>query len=411
MYLCSTPPAVSSDDEERYAAVDVSGYFIANKRKVAWCSSDDSDDERERSVDVKKRFLKRRLVASVSLACASLMEAYCRYRGGVQELRNYEVGDKQFDPNSFCDKMFVSWFRFERFEIEMMIRDLNLPDIVISSDRDRAPVFEVFCLLCAKYAYPVRFCQLIREFYRSASAMSRLIKTLRKLLYFRFSDRLRHPPPLDAEQCACFASKSRSICGHPIVVGFIDGTVREICRPTKLQGPMYSGKDRIHSLKYQAINTPDGIIRHLAGPYPGSRHDQFMLRESGILDWIAEFPAQQGTNWPHVIYADLGYSVVPGRIEVPFHDEAINVMHAAYNHAMSSARISVEWAFGAILRHWASLRYVPQQQLLSNRKIGQVFFVAAFLTNCLNCVRPNQTAQYFQCTPPSLEAYLAWLKC
>ena len=241
--------------------------------------------------------------------------------------------------------------------------------------------------------------------------MSRLIKTLRQLLYSRFSHRLRHPPPLDAEQCATFASKCRSICGHPIVVGFIDGTVREICRPTKLQGPLYSGKDRIHSLKYQAINTPDGIIRHLAGPYPGSRHDQFMLRESGILDWIAQFPVQQGTNWPHVIYADLGYSVVPGCIEVPFHDEAINVMHAAYNHAMSSARISVEWTFGGILRHWASLRYVPQQQLLSNRKIGQVYFVAALLTNFLNCVSPNETSQYFQCTPPSLEAYLAWLKC
>ncbi len=327
-------------------------------------------------------------------------------------MRNYEIATgKEFDPDSFCDKMFVSWFRFERYEIEQIIRDLNLPEFIISDDRDRAPTFHVFCLLCAKYAYPIRFCQLIREFHKSASAMSRLIKTLRQLLYSRFSHRLRHPPPLDAEQCATFASKCRSICGHPIVVGFIDGTVREICRPTKLQGPLYSGKDRIHSLKYQAINTPDGIIRHLAGPYPGSRHDQFMLRESSILDWIAEFPVQQGTNWPHVIYADMGYSVVPGCIEVPFYDEAINVMHAAYNNAMSSARISVEWAFGAILRHWASLRYVPQQQLLSNRKIGQVFFVAAFLTNCLNCLHPNQTSQYFNCTPPSLEAYLAWLKC
>jgi nuclease HARBI1 len=340
MLSFSSSPSGSDDDDGGNYVVDVSSYFISNKRTCYWTSSSDDEDV----VQARKRYVKRRLVATTLLSCASLMEAYCRYRGGVQQLRNYEIVQKVFDPDSFCDKMFVSWFRFERYEIEVIIRELNLPEFIISSDRDRAPTFHVFCLMCAKYAFPIRYCQLLREFGKSTSAMSRLVKALRQLLYSRFSERMRNPPPLDAEQCACFASKCRSICGHPIVVGFIDGTVREICRPSKLQGPMYSGKDRIHSLKYQAINTPDGIIRHLAGPYPGSRHDQFMLRESGILDWIGQFPVQAGTNWPHVIYADLGYSVVPGCIEVPFHDEAINVMHAAYNHAMSSARISVEWA-------------------------------------------------------------------
>jgi nuclease HARBI1 len=396
----------SSSDDDDFRTVDVSAYFVAAKEP----KFDSSDDEMHRFIAIKKRRLKRRLVAASLLACASMVDAYCRYRGGVQELRNIQIPDKDFDPDSFCDKSFVCWFRFERYEMQAIIRQLNLPDVIISSERDRANTFDVFCLLCAKYAYPMRYCQLVREFGRSASAMSRLIKSLRQLLYHRFCNRLRHPPALSAEECACFASKCRAICGHPIVVGFIDGTVREICKPSKLQGPMYSGKDRVHSLKYQAINTPDGIIRHIAGPFPGSRHDQFMLRESGILDWIAEFPKQQVTNWPHVIYADLGYSVIPGRIEVPFHDEAINVVHAAYNLAMSSARISVEWSFGAILRHWASLRYVPEQQLLSQRKIGQIYFVAAILTNFLSCLTPNQTSQYFNCAPPSLASYLEWLK-
>jgi hypothetical protein len=408
-HLLSPPPSsnVSSDsDNEDSNLVDVSAYFKQQFLKDDCNSSDD-----ERNTQVKKRRLRRRLVASTLLACTSLMQAYVRYRGGLQQLRNYEVPEKsiRLGPNAFCDKMFRSWFRFERFEVHAIIQRLDLPNVVVSSERDRAPIFEVFCMMCAKYAFPKRFCDLLREFCRSTSAMSRLISTLRKLLYSRFAQRLRHPPPLSQEQCACFASKCRAVCGHPVVVGFIDGTVREICRPTKLQGPLYNGKDRIHSLKYQAINTPDGTIRHLGGPYPGSRHDQFMLRDSGILDWIAQFPKQQGSDWPHVIYADLGYSIVPGCIEVPYHDEAINVVHAAYNNAMSSARISVEWAFGGILMHWASLRYVPHQQLLSNRKIGQIYFVAALLTNLLNCIRPNETAQYFNCTPPTLDDYLSWL--
>lgn len=398
----------SSSDEDDSAVVDVSAYFVTGAAKKRNCYS--SDDDMDRAIAIRKRRLRHRLVASAMFACASVIDAYCRYRGGVQELRNMEIPHKDFDPDSFCDKTFVCWFRFERYDLKGIIAALNMPDVIISSDRDRANTFDVFCLLCAKYAFPKRYCDLIREFARSASAMSRLIKCLRKLLYHRFCNRLRHPPALCAEECACFASKCRSICGHPIVVGFIDGTVREICKPGQLQGPMYSGKDRVHSLKYQAINTPDGIIRHIAGPFPGSRHDQFMLRESGILEWIAEFPKQQGTNWPHVIYADLGYSVIPGLIEVPFHDDAINVVHAAYNLAMSSARISVEWAFGSILQHWASLRYVPHQQLLSQRKIGQIYFVAAMLTNFLSCLKPNQTSQYFNCAPPSLTSYLEWLK-
>jgi nuclease HARBI1 len=169
---------------------------------------------------------------------------------------------------------------------------------------------------------------------------------------------------------------------------------------------MYSGKDRKHALKYQAINSPDGLIVHLAGPYPGSRHDQFMLHDSHILEWIRQFPDHPEHDTPYVIYADAGYARTTG-IEIPYHDAELNASHDAFNQAMSASRISVEWAFGAILHHWASLRYVPQQKLLSNGRIGQIYFVAALLTNFLNCLRPNQTSQYFNLQPPSLTYYIA----
>jgi hypothetical protein len=396
----------SSGDEDGH--VDVGAYLVGNYqcKDVLDLDSDSSAE----CVALKRRKIRRRALGTLLLASATLMHEYTRYRGGFNELRNYVIPEKVFDPNSYCDKSFRAHFRFERAELQYIVDNLELPEFIISDQRDRGTSWEVMCLMCMKYAFPTRFCTLTREFGRSGCAMSRLIRTLRQLLFSRFASALRSPPPLCALQCACFASKCRAICGNPIVVGFIDGTVREICRPSKLQGPLYSGKDRIHSLKYQAINTPDGIIRHLAGPYPGSRHDQFMLSHSRILDWVSGFPRQAGTDCPHVIYADAGYCTVPGLLMVPFHDDAINALHAGYNMAMSSARISVEWAFGGILRHWASLRYVPGQKLLGNSRIGQMYFVAALLTNLLNCVRPNQTSQYFACTPPSLQEYLQWLK-
>ena len=392
-----------SDDNN---AVDVSAFLTSKFRKFG---AEEDEDEIERLIAVRKRFMLRRMAASLLVCCKDLIDSYVSYRGGLNELRNFVPGVRVFDPKSFDDKMFVAFFRFEREEIAMIIQDLNLPSFIVSPHRDKDSTFNVFCMMCCKFAYPLRFCGLVREFGRSQSSISRLVSTLRKLLYERFHFALRNPAPFTSEECACFASHIRTFCGHPIVVGFIDGTVRQICKPTHLQNPMYNGKDRIHSLKYQAITTPDGIIRHLAGPYPGSRHDQFMLRESGILDWLAGFPLEPEHKCPYAIYADAGYSVQPG-ILIPFHDPEINPIHAGYNAAMSSVRISVEWAFGAILTHWAALRHVPDQQLLSNRKIGQTYFVAALLTNFLDCVRPNATSQYFSLKPPSLTHYLEWLQ-
>lgn len=392
----------SSSSESEGDLVNVNRFLVGKYRP-----GDEVFEDEERELAVKRRRLKRRLATTLLIAAKGVLEAYVSYRGGLNEMRTYVVPQKVWNPDSFCDRNFQAHFRFERHEAELIINELALPSHIVTSHRDKAPVLEVFCMMCMKFAYPTRYCTMLREYGRSQSAMSRLIKALRSELYDRYSHSLRHPRPLCEDECACFASKCRSKCGNPIVVGFIDGTVREITKPTVLQGPLYNGKDRKHSLKYQAINTPDGIIRHLAGPYPGSRHDQFMLKESRILEWIGLFPPQANTGWPHVIYADCGYSTVPGKIEVPFADEAVNPVHAGYNNAMTTVRISVEWAFGGILRHWASLGWVPDQQLLSQRKIGQIYFVAALLTNLLNCVRPNQTSQYFDCTPPSLSEYLA----
>jgi len=49
--------------------------------------------------------------------------------------------------------------------------------------------------------------------------------------------------------------------------GFIDGTVRPMCRPSVNQKASYNGHKRCHALKYQAIMAPNGIIANLQGPF------------------------------------------------------------------------------------------------------------------------------------------------
>lgn len=48
--------------------------------------------------------------------------------------------------------------------------------------------------------------------------------------------------------------------------GFIDGTVRPICRPGKKQRLVYNGHKREHALKFQSVTLPSGMIAQIFGP-------------------------------------------------------------------------------------------------------------------------------------------------
>ena len=49
--------------------------------------------------------------------------------------------------------------------------------------------------------------------------------------------------------------------GAPLTscIGFIDGTVRQITRPTRNQRHVYSGHKRVHCLKFQVIGSASAI--------------------------------------------------------------------------------------------------------------------------------------------------------
>ena len=48
--------------------------------------------------------------------------------------------------------------------------------------------------------------------------------------------------------------------------GFVDGTVRPICRPNENQSTVYNGHKRVHALKFQSVTIPNWLIANLYGP-------------------------------------------------------------------------------------------------------------------------------------------------
>lgn len=245
---------------------------------------------------------------------------------------------------------------------------------------------------------------MVPFFGTSTSRISRIIATLRSFLYEKFSPGLAHPPQLSAHKLQEFASAVYRVCEVPHIFSFIDGTVRPTAKPEINQGVMYNGKDRVHALKYQCLCTPDGIMRHVTGPYCGSRHDQHMVHKSAVLDWVTNHPRTRDGHM-YVTYADAGYAVAPGLMR-PYPDGAVNIAHKAFNDILTSVRVCVEWEFGDVVVNWASVNYVPGQKILSGSRPGQQYIVAALLSNCQNCLRGSQTSKYFNCDPPNLEEYL-----
>ena len=378
---------------------------------------EESDDDAAAAalLCIRKRRLHMQFCYAVWHASQAVVSAYVDWRGGINACLNFELGEPTFHFESSCEKRFAQWFRFSKADVRtivgLLIDVAGLPEVVVSYAGDSAPLVTAFLCLCMKYAWPTRLGTMTQMFGKSTSWLSRITKALRTLLFNRFHRGLRNPRLLTAEELKTFAAAVEKISGVDVCFGFLDGTVRPVCKPQDAQAEFYTGKDRVHALKYQILSTPDGMIRHIDGPWPGRRHDQHMVTSAPCLDgmpvlqqWLLRHPrTPYGTAY--FIYADAGYSTAPC-IETPFPDGAFNLQHEAYNEAMAASRIAVEWEFGHILFYWAAHHFKPQQKVLSEMGIGQMYTVSALLTNIYNCLHPSKTCKYFNVAPPSLRRYL-----
>ena len=154
---------------------------------------------------------------------------------------------------------------------------------------------------------------------------------------------------------------------------------------------------------FQSLVTPNGLIAHMFGPLEGRRHDAFMLAESGLLTKLQRFQTPSGE--PYIIYGDPAYGV-SRHILAPFQGARLTPQQQEFNRAMSKVRVSVEWAFGKIMQHFAYMDFKKNQKVLL-QPVGKYYLVAALLTNCHTCLYGSLTTTFFGVIPPSLETYLS----
>jgi hypothetical protein len=108
----------------------------------------------------------------------------------------------------------------------------------------------------------------IAPFGRSLSWQSSVFNDTIQYLVKRYCDMLYWDHRrLTIETIRQYATAIEEHCGYSDIWGFIDSTIRRICRPSTInQKYWYTSYKKFHRFKFQAISTLDGLITSLAGP-------------------------------------------------------------------------------------------------------------------------------------------------
>ena len=225
------------------------------------------------------------------------------------------------------------------------------------------------------------------------------------MVYQQHHDRLNsfNQPWLSQRNLAFYANSMHN-AGAPLenCWGFVDGTVRPVCRPSKHQRLLYNGHKRIHAIKFQSVVAPNGLIANLYGPVEGRQHESGMLAKSRLLTSLQEHSFSPNGQ-PLCIYGDPAY---PMRIhlQAPFKGARLTPIQQDFNKAMSQVRISVEWVFGDIIDYFAFLDFRKNLKV-GLSAVGKMYAVCALLTNARRCLHKSITSRHFELDPPVLESY------
>ena len=152
-----------------------------------------------------------------------------------------------------------------------------------------------------------------------------------------------------------------------------------------------------------SVTAPDGMILYTYGPTDKVHNDNWLLRACGMnSDMLPEMEVILGERYG--IYGDPIF----GRTDYvsrSFPRALATADQLDFNVRMNAARVSIENVFGCVVNLWTLLDFKRYFKIHQNSP-ARTYLNAQFLTNCHNCMRPNQVAQMFDCQPPTLTEYL-----
>ena len=174
-----------------------------------------------------------------------------------------------FDMDAMDDTECKAEFRFRKTEIPLLAEALDIPETFVCHQGTTAPGIEGLCVLLRRLTYPCRYSDLIPRFGRPVPELSMIYNIVLDYIYSTQGHRITQwnntiLDPVSLERYAVAISDKGAALDN--CIGFIDGTVRPICRPGELQRVVYNGHKRVHALKFQSVTLPNGMIANMYGP-------------------------------------------------------------------------------------------------------------------------------------------------
>ena len=314
---------------------------------------------------------------------------------------NYEC----FDLDKMTDDECKTEFRFYKNDIYNLAEVFTLPDRIVCYNGVNVDMVEALCIFLKRFAYPCRYVDMIPRFGRpepqlcmiSNAVMNKMYQTWNRLLTDLNQDWLR---PDHLEEFAVAVHNRGAALDN--CWGFVDGTVRPICRPGQNQKCLYNGHKKVHAIKFQSIAAPSGLVANLFGLVEGKRHDSGMSARSGVLNQLQRFSVDTNGN-PLCIYGDPAY---PLRLHLqgPFRGAGLTPIQSAWNESMSEVRVSVEWIFGDIINYFKFLDFKKNLKI-SLSAVGKMYVTCALLHNARVCCYGSTTSDYFDVSAPEIRDY------
>ena len=178
---------------------------------------------------------------------------------------NYE----EFSLGNFSEEECIAEFRVEKNDLPVLGDALGIPPVFRCSQRSVFQGMEGLCMLLKRLAYPCRYSDMIPRFGRPVPEISMMTNVVLDWIYNEHGHHLTdfNQPFLSRASLRTYADAiHQKGAALNNCWGFVDGTVRPICRPLQNQRIVYNGHKRVHALKFQSIVTPNGLIANLYGP-------------------------------------------------------------------------------------------------------------------------------------------------
>jgi hypothetical protein len=315
----------------------------------------------------------------------------------------------EFSLADMPDVNCIHFFRFTKSQIAELLVHFRIDTINFRFRNAPSPELAL-CIVLQRLSHPNRYKDNLHRFGRSREYQSAVFTDTIYHLVQRYHlvlewDESRLTPPF-------LTSLARSVEEHSGgrvrgVFGWVDGTQRPICRPGEHQEVFYSGYKKAHTLKFQAIVTPDGMISHLAGPFEGKLGDWSAWQQSGVVEQIRQvndgLPAGEGL----LVYGDPAYTASYG-VMGPFLrrlNRPLTEGEREFNKFMGEMRRSVECGFGKVVNNFSYISYRNGLKI-GLTAVGACYMVAVLLTNAHTCFNGSQVSDDFGLAPPALSVYL-----